>query len=397
MESRAAELLKTYGLGNREALVYLFVLKMGSASAGEIAKALQLRRMEAYRLVKKLTDASIIQANAGKPVTYSAQPVEVVVTTMLEIEGRRSKEMELAKDELLSISQSLPKGKTKASDQQFKIIQGREQIYGRIARMAEIASNSLDLLLTKNDLIQANGVGIADKLAEAASRKVKVRVMGSIDGSTLEAADQLGERCSVRHAGEAQSGRMVIADGSTALSSLVLDDSLGRRNERDVAIYSESQNYAEMLSSLFETAYKAAPDSAEVMERLREGKQFDSRLRALVEVLRATLPDDGWRVKAPGLLLGVSGASFDFTAVASSGGKSFGIDIVVAGKEQDAKDRVVRSVMKKLELPDNNVVVVSTKQVGDEVERLAKLMNVSLVQAPDTLAATSQVRKILKG
>jgi len=388
--------LELYGLSHRESLVYLLVLRMGSASAGEIAKTLQLRRMEEYRLVKKLAEAGIIQANAGKPVTYSAQPVEAVVSGMLEERSRRIGEMELAKQELLSLSQSLPRGRARASDQQFRMIQGREQVYNKIARMAETSTGSLDLLLTKNDLVQAVGLGITDKLSEAADRQVKVRVITFVDESTIDTVEHLQAKCEVRHSDESLRGRMVVEDRSGALSSMVLDDTTGRRNERDVAIYSESQNYAELMSSLFEAAYKAASDSKERIERLHERRQLEGRVRALTDVLQATLPDDGWKVNSPGLMIGKSGSNYDFAAVASSGQRSCGIDVVVAKKEQEAKDRVVQSIMKRLELPGISIIIVSTKDVGEEVENLAKLMKVSLVQAPDTLAAVTEVRRLLK-
>jgi hypothetical protein len=304
--------------------------------------------------------------------------------------------MELAKEELLSLSQSLPRGPSKPSEQQFKILQGREQIYNKVSKMAEGASDSLDLLLTRNDLVQAHSLGITDGLNGAAGRRVKVRILSFVDESTMDAAEELQKKCEVRHSDEAQTGRMVVADHSSALSSLVLDDSQGRRNDRDVAIYSESRNYAELMSSLFEVAYRAAAGSKERIERVKEGKALESRIKALADVLRATLPDDGWKVKSPSVLVGRSGSSYEFVAVVTKGSRSFGIDVITAKKEQDAKDRVVQSVMKKLDLPDDGILVLSTKNVGEEVEKLAKLMNVTLVQAPDTLAAVSEVRKSLK-
>jgi len=45
LERRAADLLELYGLSEREALVLLHIVKQGSSSAGEIAKALHLGRV----------------------------------------------------------------------------------------------------------------------------------------------------------------------------------------------------------------------------------------------------------------------------------------------------------------------------------------------------------------
>jgi len=395
VESRAAELLQLYGMSQREASVYLHVLRTGAASAGDIAKALQLRRMEAYRLVKKLNESDMLHSNAGKPVTYSARPIEAVMSAMLEEQDRKRKAMETAKEELVSISRSLPRGKTRPSEEQFRIIQGREQVYNKVSRMAENATNSLDLLLTRNDLVQAYQLGITEALNEAASRGVKVRVLSYIDESTAEAADVLQKRCELRHSAEAVSGRMVLADSSAALTSLVLDDSQGRRNDRDIAVSSESPSYAELMSSLFDFAYRVATGSRERLEAVREGKAVEGKVRSLTEVLQATLPEEGWEFKAPGLLMGSSGSSYDFAATVKKEKRSFGIDIVAVGKGQDARDRSIQSVMKKLDLPEDGIIVLSTQNPGDEVARLAKMIDVRLVWATDTLSAVTGVKRAL--
>ncbi len=396
MESRASELLQLYGLGQREALAYLQVLRAGSVSAGDIAKSLSLRRMEAYRLMKKLSDANMIRANAGRPVTYSAEPVDDVVASMMEANAQKTKAMEAARQELLLLARSMPRGKPGPSEQQFKIIQGREQIYNKIGRMVDEAKSDLGLLLTRNDLVQAYQLGIVDKLAKAAGRKVKVRVLSSIEESTLEAAEALQKRCEIRHSADAVAGRLILLDGVSALSSLVLDDSQGRRNDQDIAVSSESPSYAEMLASLFDVAYKSATPSAERIAVVNEARSSDGRVRSITQVLQVTLPEDGWTVAAPGTVLGRSGAGHGFPMVARKGKRTMAVDVVAAKNEQDSGDRAVQSIMRKLDLEGVEVVVASTPPPGDEVRKLAELMGVGLVSAPDTIGTATELRKLLR-
>ncbi|MDG6898698.1 MAG: hypothetical protein JRN24_03060 [Nitrososphaerota archaeon] len=396
MESRASELLQLYGLGQREALAYLQVLRSGSVSAGDIAKSLSLRRMEAYRLMKKLSDANMIRANAGRPVTYSAEPVDEVVSSMMEANTQKTKAMEAAREELLLLVRSMPRGKPGPSEQQFKIIQGREQIYNKIGRMVDEAKSDLGLLLTRNDLVQAYQLGIVDKLTKAAGRKVKVKVLSSIEESTLEAAEALQKKCEIRHSAGAVAGRLVLLDGVSALSSLVLDDSQGRRNDQDIAVSSESPSYAEMLVSLFDVAYKSAAPSAERIAVVKEARSSDDRVRSITQVLQVTLPEDGWTVAAPGTVLGRSGAGHGFPMVATKGKRTMAVDVVAAKSEQDSGDRTVQSIMRKLDLEGVEVVVASTPSPGDEVRKLAELMGVGLVSAPDTIGTATELRKLLR-
>ena len=45
--------------------MYLSLLTNGKQSAGEIAKAVQIRRMEAYRIIKRLADSGVVLGEPG--------------------------------------------------------------------------------------------------------------------------------------------------------------------------------------------------------------------------------------------------------------------------------------------------------------------------------------------
>ncbi len=274
MERRAADLLELYGLSEREALVLLHIVKHGSSSAGEIAKALQLRRVEAYRLVKKLAEDNLIHASAGKPLTYSSQPLESFIATITEVQMQKLKGMELAKEELITLSRNLPRNHSKASSQRFRMIQGREQIYNHLGTMVRGASRSVDLILTGSDLTLFHVVGLTDSLNQAAERGTKVRLISRVDESTMEAAEGLSKRCQLRHSSETSVGRLSVADASQTLMSLVLDRSLGKKNAKDVAIWSDSGDFAGMMSSLFETAYNASVPREGRMRVVRTPKEL---------------------------------------------------------------------------------------------------------------------------
>jgi len=396
LEDRAADLLKLYGLSDREALVYLHILKNGSSSAGEVAKALQLRRMEAYRLVKRLVDQNLIGASPGKPVKYVSQPIEAVIATMMEGQVQKLKGMEVARQELLSISRNLPRAGAGPSEQRFKIIQGREQIYAQIGRMVDASSASLDLMFSRNDLVQSNIIGITDRLNEAASRGTKVRAISLIDETTLEAAEAVSPNCEVRHSADSSIGRLIVKDSSQTLTSLVMDESQGQKNERDIAIWSDSRDYAEMMSSLFEAAFKSALPQEERMKTVKTGRESIIRTKTITEVLRATMPEDGWTVDAPGNIAGSSGTSYDFDAILAKGDKRVGVDIVFGVDEALLKERIMAAIMKKLDLQGHDMILISQKDPGEEAARLSKLLGVTIVQQEDTIAATSYVRKMLK-
>ncbi len=297
----------------------------------------------------------------------------------------------------MGVQQVAPEGDGQALGAVVQDHKGREQTCNKISRTAENASKPLDLIQAKNDLVQAFQMGITDRLNDAAGRGVRVRAVNWTDNSALEATEAFQKNRELRHSTEAVSCRTVLEGGAAALLSLVLDASQGTRNDRDIAVSSESPNYAEIMSSLFDVAYKSAVPSQERIEALKESRALGGRIRSLADVLQATLPEDGWEVAMPGILLGKSGASYSFAVVARKGKKVVGLDVVATKKEQDTKDKTVQSIMKKLDLSDEHIIVVSTDKVGEDVERLAKLMGVGLISARDTIGAVTEVRKALKG
>jgi hypothetical protein len=95
------------------------------------------------------------------------------------------------------------------------------------------------------------------------------------------------------------------------------------------------------------------------------------------------------------VIIGKSGASYGFPVTAEKGKRRVAVDIVVAKKEKETKDRVVQSVMKKLDISDVDIIVACAPGVGEEPGKLAQLLGVSLISVQDTIGAVAALRKIL--
>src|SRR5208282_2687642 len=113
-----------YGLSDRESLVYLSLLANGRQSAGEIAKAVEIRRMEAYRTIKRLADSGVVVASPGNPVKYTAEPIEQVVATMMDRQMKKLEEMEKGRAEVVSIGRTLAPQPGQKGEYSFRMVQG---------------------------------------------------------------------------------------------------------------------------------------------------------------------------------------------------------------------------------------------------------------------------------
>ncbi|MDG6938341.1 MAG: hypothetical protein JRN42_07390 [Nitrososphaerota archaeon] len=398
MDERLVELLGIYGLNEREARTFVFLTKNGACGAGDLAKAVGIRRMEAYRLLKRLLDRGIVVSTAGKPIKYQAETLDGVLSLLTDEQKGFVRRMEGARSELAGLWKQLPRAPKESFEQRFRIIQGREQIYNSMGKMAELASSSLELVLTRNDVIQAHVLGIADKLVEAARRGVKVRVVAPVDGSTLEAMERLAKSTDLRHSDDAPRSRLVIADGVQTLVSLVLDDSKGLKNDRDTAIWTDSKDYAETMEGLYRVSFERAEAAAGRLAQVRGQVKFEERIAAMVAVVRNALADDGWSVEAPGTIRGGSGSDFEFAAVLTGpDGRKFGLDVVFGQRGSPVAERITASALKKLDLRDAGLVVIASPAPDEQTKALATLLGVSLVDGTDAVDAAAAVRSSVEG
>lgn len=394
MDERAQKLLMQYGLSEREALVYLSLLAKGTQSAGEIAKSVQIRRMEAYRTIKRLADSGVVVAAPGNPVRYTGEPIEQVVAMMMDRQMKKLDEMEKGRAEVVSIGKSIASPAKPRGEYNFRMIQGREQIYGQVLRMVSGSSTSLEMVLTRNDLLQLHLLGLSDSLKEARKRGAKTRVISICDHQTIEASEAVMRSSEMRHSDDFAKSRIVLADNDQALVSLVLDDEVsGRKNDKDIAIWTNSGDYAGTMVPMFEKAFSSGLDARDRLRELKTGKKAEERTRAMIDILRASLPLEGWKVEAPGRLKGESGAEYDVAAILGLGAKGFAVEVVMGNDEESVREKIIAAIMKGIEIKSPQLVVIASPYTGDELQRLARLVGVRLIDGADPVAAAARLRK----
>jgi HTH-type transcriptional regulator, sugar sensing transcriptional regulator len=395
LDERAQRLLTQYGLSDRESLVYLNLLARGQLSAGEIAKAVQIRRMEAYRIIKRLADSGIVVATPGNPVKYTGEPIEKVVAMMMDRQMKKLEEMEKGRAEVVSIGKSFFPPAKQSEEYSFKMVQGREQIYNQVLRIVDAAGTNLEMVLTRNDLLQLHLMGLVDHLREARKRGGKSRIISVCDHQTNEAAEAMLRVAELRHSDDFSNSRIVVGGKDEILVSLVLDDVVGRKNEKDVAIWTNSKNYVETMRPMFDKAFSASVDAKERLRELKTGRKAEERAKALVDIMKASLPLEGWRVESPGVLKGVSGAEYELPVVLGLRDKGYAVDVVIGNDEGAAREQIIAAIMKGIEIKSPRLVVIASPYSGDDLKKLADLVGVILVDGADPVAAVTRLRKEL--
>jgi len=127
-----------FGLTANQCKVYIFLGKYGSNTAPDVCRALKLPRTETYHLLTTLQNKGVVSATFEHPIKFSAVPLSSAIKSMVDTEKERIKSLEIKEQELTKIWDSIPtfhNEPMEAKDDKFQMLQGDNQIYGKINDM----------------------------------------------------------------------------------------------------------------------------------------------------------------------------------------------------------------------------------------------------------------------
>jgi sugar-specific transcriptional regulator TrmB len=127
-----------FGLTTNQGKVYIFLGKYGSKTAPEVCRALKLPRTETYHLLTTLQNKGVVSATFQHPIKFAALSLSNAIKSMVDTEKERVKKLEIQEQALTKIWDSIPNFHNEpdvAKDDKFQMLQGENQIYGKINDM----------------------------------------------------------------------------------------------------------------------------------------------------------------------------------------------------------------------------------------------------------------------
>ena len=103
-QNRVQKLLTEFGLGEKEAQLYVHLLKYGPKRAGDLARALKTYRLQVYRKLARLIDKTMVTAKRESPSIYTAVNLGDALNAMLLPRQRELRRMEEIKKELIVLA-----------------------------------------------------------------------------------------------------------------------------------------------------------------------------------------------------------------------------------------------------------------------------------------------------
>ncbi|MHB8601536.1 MAG: TrmB family transcriptional regulator [Nitrosotalea sp.] len=176
--------LSKFGLTPNQSKVFIHLEKYGSSTATQISKTLKVPRTETYHLLTNLQNKGIVSATFQHPIKFTALPLDKAIGALINAEKERVKNLENQEKSLVELWSALPSfkvNKEEIKDGRFQMLQGINQMTGKIKEMVTSAKNSIQILASEKDFMKFYHAGYLELIRDS---KAEVQLVSSSSDKT---------------------------------------------------------------------------------------------------------------------------------------------------------------------------------------------------------------------
>jgi sugar-specific transcriptional regulator TrmB len=261
-----------FGLSEKEALVYLHLLKYGPKPPSLLAKSLKTYREDVYRTLTGLIDKGMVNPSLETPTVYAAVDLDIALDEALKKHESELREMEVRKRELEELSKQQ---RFRPSDEfsTFKIIKNIKEFVAVTMSLVTSCKEGFLFVVPEPALLIVSLFGINDAAKKVIARGGSVRGITDFSYSAIELAQELldiGE--DIRYLSKYRGIYFAVVDGRFCVSAINVDVRRITLDEPVSLLWTNDITYADYLTSTFERLWEQAMPAAErIEELLKEG------------------------------------------------------------------------------------------------------------------------------
>lgn len=354
-EPTIADKLLEYGLTETESKIFVHVAKIGPSPAGEIARALSIRRGQTYNILKVLQEKGIVETVAGRPIRFSAIPLPKAIDVLLETHKQKERLMEKIKPELLSMWQSTLLARTaQVEEEKFQFLRGIEGIYRKAIEIVSESEKNVMMIASEPALFHVDRLGVLERMHEVSRRNIEVRVLAEVTPRVRRIVEHMG-KIGTKSYSDYPSPHFLIIDGKQIIFLTRPLESVDPREA--TAIWTNSPMLIRTMQHLFENMWSSGRWISEVLavpESKTKGKapsqEKSETIEALQEEFAKYLSASGFDVRKDHMVVGSSGVEHIFPlALFRDGGKPIVIDIE-SSEKPISSIQVIRFFAKNLDV-----------------------------------------------
>jgi sugar-specific transcriptional regulator TrmB len=260
-----------FGLSEKEAQLYLHLLKYGPKTPSPLAKSLKTYREDVHRTLTSLIEKGMVRPSLDSPTIYAAVDLDTALESALKKQESQLREMEARKRELQELAKQQ---QFRPSDEvsTFKIVKSIKELVAVAMPLIDSLQEEWLVAAPAYATVIASLFGINDAAYEFIKRGGKVRAIIDISYQVIEPVREMiaiGEE--VRHIDE-HGITFVVFDRKDSLSAINAEINRISLNEHVSGIWTDDPAYAQYLASTFEMLWKqSVPAEERIQELLQQG------------------------------------------------------------------------------------------------------------------------------
>ncbi len=263
--------LMGFGLTEREAQTYFYLLKYGPKTPSPLAKSLHTYREDVHRTLNSLINKGMVRPSLDSPTVYAAIELEAALGSALKKRESELREMETRKRELEELSKQQ---QFRPSDEvsTFKMLKTIKDLVGAAIASVNAINEELLYVVPDHMLVIASQFGINEEVKKLIDNGGIARGISDITYSCVDAAQEIldfGE--DLRHYDRYVGVYFSVLDRRLCFHSIHNAERI-TLNEPIAVLSAEDRTYGQYLAATFELLWKqSVPAEERIQELLEQG------------------------------------------------------------------------------------------------------------------------------
>ncbi|MGZ4852869.1 MAG: TrmB family transcriptional regulator [Halobacteriota archaeon] len=264
--------LTGFGLSEKEAQLYLHLLKYGPKTPSPIAKSMKTYREDVHRTLTSLIEKGMVRPSLDSPTIYAAVELSAALDSAVKKHESELREMETRKRELQELAQQQ---RFRPSDEvsTFKILKSAKDVL-TVSLSALTSAEKEWIAIVPPIATVLSSLFVIEDDKEFIDRGGRIRFITEITYPYVETTrEHLDAGMEVRHFDKYSGLMFFVFDGKIGMSVInVADLKRASLSEPVSVLWTDDPAYAQYLVSTFEMVWQQSiPAEERIQELLKQG------------------------------------------------------------------------------------------------------------------------------